>query len=273
MHPDLIEQRELLDDLGGALERDELALYYQPIVDMQLGSVVGAEALLRWNHPSRRLVPPSKFIPIAEESGLILSIGRWVLNEACRQGALWRIRFPDHTRFAMSVNVSARQLADATFIDDLRAALACFNIDPPTLTLELTESMMVSDDELTAERIARIRETGVRIAIDDFGTGYSSLSYLQQFPVDAIKIDRSFTERMSAEGRNFEVTRSIVELGRSLELQIVAEGIEHAGQVAAFQSLGCTHAQGYYYGRPVPADEFTRVISRSIFTPRAQRAA
>jgi EAL domain-containing protein (putative c-di-GMP-specific phosphodiesterase class I) len=268
-----VEQRELLDDLGGALERDELALFYQPIVNMHDGRVVGAEALLRWNHPSRRLVPPSKFIPIAEQSGLILGIGRWVLNSACQQVALWRIRFPALDSFSMAVNVSARQLADSAFVEDLRDALESFSIDPATLTLELTESLMVGDDDVTAVRIREIRELGVRIAIDDFGTGYSSLSYLQQFPVDVIKIDRSFTERMSAEGRNFEVTRSIVELGRSLELEIVAEGIEHEAQVSAFRALGCTHAQGYYFGRPVPADEFTRVISRAIYAPAARRAA
>jgi EAL domain-containing protein (putative c-di-GMP-specific phosphodiesterase class I) len=267
MHPDLVEQRELLDDLNGALERRELVLFYQPVVEMQTGTVVGAEALIRWQHPSRRIVPPSKFIPIAEQSGLILPIGRWVLQEACRQGALWRIRFPDRSRFSMAVNVSARQLEEPAFVDELRATLRGYNVDPQSLTLELTESMMLRDDETTVCRLRQIRELGVRIAIDDFGTGYSSLGYLQQFPVDVIKIDRSFTERLSSDGRNFEVTRSIVELGRSLGVDIVAEGIEHAGQVAAVRSLGCTHGQGYYFGRPVPADDFTKIISRSIFAP------
>jgi diguanylate cyclase (GGDEF)-like protein len=272
MHPDLVEQRELLDDLTGALEREELVLYYQPLIDMPTEGVVGAEALIRWNHPTRRLVPPSKFIPIAEESGLIVPIGRWVLEEACRQGALWRIRFPGHRGFTMAVNISARQLAQPSFIEDVRATLHGFHTDPASLTLELTESMMLADDEVTALTIREIRELGVRVAIDDFGTGYSSLAYLQQFPVDVIKIDRSFTERLSADGRNFEVTRSIVELGRSLNLEIVAEGIEHAGQVAAIRSLGCTHGQGYYYGRPMPAAEFTKLISRAIFAPTSRAA-
>jgi EAL domain-containing protein (putative c-di-GMP-specific phosphodiesterase class I) len=273
MHPDLVEQRELHDDLSGALEREEFALYYQPIVDMRDGSIVGAEALLRWNHPTRRLVPPSKFIPIAEQSGLISAIGRWVLEQACRQAAIWRAGFPEYPQLSISVNVSARQLADPGFPAELQAALDRVRVEPQMLTLELTESMMLKDDEVTAERMARIRETGARIAIDDFGTGYSSLSYLQQFPVDAIKIDRSFTERLSADGRNFEVTRTIVELGRSLGLEIVAEGIEHAGQVAAIRSLGCTHAQGYYFGRPMPADEFARMISQAILASQQTRAA
>jgi EAL domain-containing protein (putative c-di-GMP-specific phosphodiesterase class I) len=273
MHPGLVEQRELHDDLSVALEREELALYYQPIIDLRGGNVVGAEALLRWHHPSRRLVPPVKFIPIAEQSGLILPIGRWVLNEACKQAALWRIRFPDLEAFSIAVNVSALQLNDPAFVDDLSAVIDAFSMQPEHLTLELTESVMIHDDHGTAARLRQIRELGVRIAIDDFGTGYSSLGYLQQFPVDVIKIDRSFTERMSADGRNFEVTRSIVELGRSLDVEIVAEGIEHGGQLAAFRSLGCTHGQGYYFGRPVPADEFARVISRSIFAPPQWRAA
>jgi diguanylate cyclase (GGDEF)-like protein len=272
MHPELIENRELLDDLNGALERGELVNHYQPIVDLQTGRVTGAEALLRWNHPSRRLVPPVKFIPLAEQSGLIVPIGRWVLNEACRQSALWRIRHPENRTFAMHVNVSVRQLAEESFIDDLKAALHDFNTDPASLTLELTESMMLDDNAASTRRVEQIRELGVRIAIDDFGTGYSSLGYLQQFTVDAIKIDRSFTERLSQDGRNMEVTRSIVELGLSLGLNIVAEGIEHVEQVAAFRSLGCTHGQGYYYARPMPAGEFARLISREIFAPLARVA-
>jgi EAL domain-containing protein (putative c-di-GMP-specific phosphodiesterase class I) len=195
-----------------------------------------------------------------------------VLQEACRQGALWRIRFPDHQGFAMAVNISARQLAQPSFVQELHDTLEGFHTDPASLTLELTESMMLGDDEATTRKIQEIRELGVRVAIDDFGTGYSSLGYLQQFPVDVIKIDRSFIERLSVDGRNFEVTKSIVELGRSLNLEIVAEGIEHAGQVAAIRSLGCTHGQGYYYGRPMPAGEFTKLISRAIFLP-LQRAA
>ncbi len=260
MHPELIEVRELSRDLELALTRGELVNYYQPVMDMETGRIAGAEALLRWHHPVRGLIPPGRFIPLAEQSGLILPIGLRALSEALKTGADWRGRFPELPPLQMHVNVSAQQLYDDLFVHELATIMRAFAVDPATVTLELTESM-AQDGEMAIGKMRQLRELGVRLTIDDFGTGYSSLSYLQDLPVTGIKIDRSFTERVGDE-RDAGVTRSIVELGHSLNLDIVVEGVEHEAQVAVFRGLGCRWAQGYFYGPAVTADEFAALLAR-----------
>ena len=235
-------------DLADALEHHQLFLLYQPTFDLQSEKVIGVEALIRWHHPARGVIPPIEFIPIAEESGLIVPIGRWVLDEACRQAMIW---YRHGHRIDMSVNVSGRQLDDDELIEDVRHALGESGLDPTTLTLEITETTLMRDAEATAKRLHLLKELGVRIAIDDFGTGYSSLAYLRQFPVDALKIDRSFISGIAGSKGSAALIHTLVQLGKTLDIETLAEGIEDQAQLETLQREHCDHGQGFLFSRPL----------------------
>ncbi|SDY78015.1 diguanylate cyclase (GGDEF) domain-containing protein [Geodermatophilus africanus] len=242
---------ELITDLDSAVAAGQLAVHYQPTVELAEGATTGYEALLRWQHPTRGLVPPLEFIPLAEESGAIVEIGRWVLTEATAQAARW-------SRGAgrpidIAVNLSARQLIDDDVVATVRGTLAASGLPAAQLTLEVTESVLIEDVEAVVDSLRALRGLGVRIAIDDFGTGYSSLSYLRRLPADVVKIDRSFVQDLGSGGRSTTLVASIIELARSLDLEVVAEGVETEEQHAVLGRLACSHAQGYLFGRPRPA--------------------
>ncbi|WNB87182.1 EAL domain-containing protein [Cellulomonas sp. ATA003] len=238
-------------DLHHALDAGQLELHYQPIVALDSGTVTGYEALLRWNHPERGPVSPQEFIPLAEDTGLIVPIGRWVTREASRQAVAWQRAGGAPVR--MSVNVSARQFHHPGFAQDVAAALDATGLDPRLLTLEITESLLVQDSAQVAGRLRRLKEMGLRLALDDFGTGWSSLGYLRRFPIDVLKIDRSFVDGIATSAEDRAVAGAIVQLGRTLGLEVVAEGVEDPDQVAVLQELRCPSAQGYHFGRPAPA--------------------
>jgi diguanylate cyclase (GGDEF)-like protein/PAS domain S-box-containing protein len=266
MHVRVVERLELEADLAMALGRQQLEVHYQPIVALSDQRITSYEALLRWNHPTRGLVGPNRFIPLAERSGLIVPIGRFVLREACRQVAAWRRDLPGAEDLTVSVNVSMHQLTACDLVAEVAAALADAGLPAPALTLELTESALARDTEATIATLKRLKQLGVRIAIDDFGTGYSSLAYLHRFPVDVLKIDRSFVTSVASGRQSPALARAIVDLGRSLDLLTVAEGIEHASELSQFRQLECTHGQGFLFSRPVAAKaaaELLRVPSPS----------
>jgi diguanylate cyclase (GGDEF)-like protein len=260
VHDATIGLLQLKTDLQFALARDEFALVYQPLVDLDTTEIRGVEALLRWRHPRRGLVGPTEFVPIAEETGLIVPIGRWVLEQACLQAREWRDARGGRG-LEMSVNLSGRQIEDPGLVADVRRALDDAGLDPQMLTLEITESVLMRDAEQTIDALRRLREVGVRLAIDDFGTGYSSLSYLRRLPVDILKIDRSFVAVVDSGPDEAALVRSIVSLGASLRLETVAEGIEQPQQLAQLRSLGTRLGQGYYFAKPLPAEAVERLFA------------
>jgi diguanylate cyclase (GGDEF)-like protein len=250
-------------DLAEALRDDQLFLLYQPTFDLQTMRVMGAEALLRWHHPTRGALSPDEFVPIAEESGLIVPIGRWVLQEACTQAAAWHTR--GH-RVGIAINVSARQLDDDTLIDDVREALGDSGLEARWLTLEVTETALMHDPEATARRLRALKRLGVRIAIDDFGTGYSSLAYLRQFPADALKIDRSFVSDVAASQQSTALVRTLVHLGKTLNIETLAEGIEDRAQLQTLRQEHCDQGQGFFFSRPLDVDALEAFL-RSAESP------
>jgi diguanylate cyclase (GGDEF)-like protein len=261
---DRAAQRLALEvDLRHALERDELHLHYQPVVNLAGGTIEGFEALLRWSHPSRGQIPPSAFIPVAEDTGLIAPIGAWVAEEACRQLARWRKILPNGRGLTMAVNLSARQLRDPDLVPAMRRALDRSALPGHALCLELTESLLMSNPGAAADVLAALREIGVKLSIDDFGTGYSSLAYLRRFQVDHVKIDRSFVDDLDREDTADEtLVTAIVAMAKALRVVTIAEGVETAGQAERLRRIGCTVAQGYLYSRPVPADQIPAVAAQ-----------
>jgi EAL domain-containing protein (putative c-di-GMP-specific phosphodiesterase class I) len=249
------EQIILAGDLRHAIERDQLELHYQPQVT-NTGELVGFEALLRWHHPQRGEVSPTVFIPIAEASGLILPIGRWVLIEACRQGAAWQV--PGKPRVKVAVNVSVAQFLQGDFYDLVIGTMRRFDVVPGCLELEITESVLMMDNGAASEKLSALRSAGVRIAIDDFGTGYSSLAYLQRLPVDSLKIDRSFVSAIAADAtdasRRSAVVRAVTAMALDLGISVTAEGVETTAQHQYLTQLGCHRLQGFLFGKPQPAD-------------------
>jgi diguanylate cyclase (GGDEF)-like protein/PAS domain S-box-containing protein len=273
MHTELVQRVQLESDLRRALEAGELFLQYQPTFDLGSGQIVGAEALARWNHPVRGLVPPTEFIPLAEASGLIRPLGAWVLREACRQAAEWQRSSPPREKpLTLNINLSGRQLQFAEVVDDVAQALTESGLPPSSLVLEMTESVLMDDNEDVLTILRRIKALGARLAIDDFGTGYSSLSYLHRFPVDMLKIDRSFVERLSHASDNAELARTIVRLGQSLQLVTVAEGVEDSAQFLALRRMGCDVGQGFYFGRPMESEEISRLLGDDIAPPARKPA-
>jgi len=258
----------LRTELDAALARGEFTLHYQPIFDLTDLHIEGVEALIRWNHPTKGMLPPDQFIAVLEDSGQIVDVGRWVLDEACAQVTRWRAAGHDLT---MSVNVSMRQLEFEGFVDDVRVALTTHALAPDALLIEITESVLMKDAHATVDRLKRLKELGVKIAIDDFGTGYSSLAYLRQFPVDVLKIDRSFVSEMSGSPDAAALIHTLVELGRTLGLVTLAEGIEEQDQFEGLRSENCNHGQGFLFSRPVPAASIEDLLVRP--TPRAELTA
>ncbi|MDA0181315.1 EAL domain-containing protein [Solirubrobacter phytolaccae] len=252
MHVHALARLDGREQLERAIEKEELVLHYQPIVDLDLGRVAGFEALVRWQHPTRGLLGPGEFIPLAEETGLIVPLGRWVLREACRTATAWA------GAPYLSVNVASAQLEQEGFVEEVACALRDASLVSSRLVLEVTESSLVGED--SAERLQALRKLGIRLAIDDFGTGYSSLSYLRRFPMDVLKIDRSFTQEACEDGA---LLQAIVAMGESLGLVLVPEGIESEEQADELRALGCRLGQGFLFGRPVPASELTGVATRS----------
>jgi diguanylate cyclase (GGDEF)-like protein len=249
-------RRDTETALAGAIDRGELRLLYQPIVDISDGSIAGFEALLRWERPGHGVVAPNDFIPLAEETGLIIPIGEWVLTEACLQAARWNREFMDRP-LHVSINVSGRQLNQANLRDTVERAVHGAGIDPECVTLELTESMLLDDADWALAQLESVKRLGVRIAIDDFGTGYSALSYLRLFPIDVVKIDRSFIADLGAMAADTTVVAAVIALSHALGHQVVAEGVETADHLAALVTLGCDQAQGYFFAKPITTAEAT----------------
>ena len=252
MRADEHERMALEQDLRVALRDGQLRLHYQPIVDLTTGGVSGVEALVRWEHPARGLLTPYQFIGAAEDSGLIVPVGRWVLEEACRQGSAWQRKGGGHERLRVSVNVSARQFQQPQWADEVAHALLSSGFTPEHLVLEITESVLMEDTVTTSKRLGELRELGVRIAIDDFGTGYSSLGYLRHFPIDILKVDKSFIDGVADGPHESALARAVIKLAATLNLDAVAEGVSTRKQLASLRRLRCRFAQGYYFARPQP---------------------
>ena len=252
MREQALENLEMEADLERAIRSDELTLFYQPEVDLRSGRIIGFEALVRWNHPRRGLLPPAEFIPLAEQTGLILPLGDWGLTEACRQLVAWRRSgHPELASARMSVNLSARQFERADLVERVRQVLSDTELGPGCLRLEVTESSLISDAAFALETMQALGKLGVGLHMDDFGIGYSSLHYLQRYPFDTLKIDRSFVQGMVRDRESHQIVRSILDLARSFGLDVVAEGIEDADQLQELKKLGCPCGQGYYFARPM----------------------
>jgi EAL domain-containing protein (putative c-di-GMP-specific phosphodiesterase class I) len=251
MHANIMDRMQLVADLQGAVENKELILYYQPIIDLNTQQLTGFEALVRWNHPKRGLIYPMEFIPLAEEHGLIYQIGAWILHEACRELKLLQTRYPAQPPLSMSVNISSRQFSQQDLVEILSRFLNETGVDPHSVILEITESMIMENVDAAVGTMNRLRNMGIRLHIDDFGTGHSSLSYLQLFPVNALKIDRSFINKLTAGGNNQEIITHIVSLAKSLNFEVIAEGIEMEHQLAKIKNLHCGYGQGFLFARPM----------------------
>jgi EAL domain-containing protein (putative c-di-GMP-specific phosphodiesterase class I) len=254
--------------LQQALRRGELRLVYQPIIDLSTRSLVGAEALVRWEHPVRGLLGPGAFIPMAEETGLIVPVGRWVLEEACRQAVKWQHALPSTASFSVSVNLAARQLEQPDIVQQVAGVLRETGLEPHRLELELTETAVINQAESTIAAIDALKAIGVRLAIDDFGTGYSSLSYLQRLAVDTVKIDQSFTKALAPESSTTSIVQAVVMLAHALDMSITVEGIETPEQLGVVTSLGCNRGQGYYFSRPCSVVELDALLSQPALETR-----
>ena len=250
MHSEVLARLELRADLQRALVNDEFELYYQPVIRLSDSTATGVEALVRWRHPERGLIGPVEFIPFAEESGLIIPLGRWVLREGCRQAMAIQDYVLAEPRLNMNINISVNQLHQSDIVADVHDALTDSGLDPASLTLEITETVMMTNADLAEQRLIELKQLGVRIAIDDFGTGYSSLAYLSRFPVDVIKMDRSFLFA-GASPLASGLATAIISLGKTFELDVVAEGIEFPEQGSTLRGLGCELGQGFYFARPM----------------------
>jgi diguanylate cyclase (GGDEF)-like protein len=257
-----VERQSIEESLRRALERQEFALHYQPKINLRTGAITGAEALIRWTHPSRGPVSPAQFIPVAEDCGLIVPIGNWVLREACKQARAWvNAGLPLAT---MAVNISAMEFRDENFLEGVLAILKDTGLDPRSLELELTESVLMKRAETTEPILKTLRATGVQLAVDDFGTGYSSLSYLTKFSIDALKIDQSFVRQITSAPGETSIVSAVISMGRSLNLRVVAEGVETHEELAFLQAHQCDEAQGYYFSRPVPPQQFAKLLETGI---------
>ncbi|MBP7490213.1 MAG: EAL domain-containing protein, partial [Azospira sp.] len=262
MDKDVGERLRLSNDLRLALARNEFVLHYQPQIDLRTQEVIGAEALIRWQHPELGLLAPGRFIGIAEDTGLIVPIGEWVIRMACHQAAAWqRAGLPP---LVVAVNLSAVQFMRGDLVGTVASALATSALPSRCLELELTESILIQDAENILGTVQRLNAIGVQMSIDDFGTGYSSLSYLKRFAVDKLKVDQSFVRDLCSDPDDAAIVRAIIQLARSLGLKTIAEGVETAEILALLQELGCDEAQGYYFAKPLPADNFSAFLSQRL---------
>jgi diguanylate cyclase (GGDEF)-like protein/PAS domain S-box-containing protein len=265
MRRSLIQRMDLETGLRRAVRNDEFVLHYQPIVDVEDGRITGLEALVRWNDPDRGVIPPGEFIPLAEETGLILPMGKWVLEQACSQASAWRRRYHNFD-LKISVNISARQFQQPTFVSDVGDVLRMTQLPPGSLVLELTESILVQDSSVAVRKINELKELGVQLALDDFGTGYSSLNYLRAFPIDVLKIDKSFIDGVGKGVEESALARAIVQIGETLCLRTVAEGIESEEQAVELRSLGCGEGQGFFFARPLDARGVEALLADEVPT-------
>jgi diguanylate cyclase (GGDEF)-like protein len=259
MRERIVSRFEVENDLRKAIEERQFIVNYQPIVSLRDNRICGFEALVRWKHPTRGLIPPGEFIPISEESEIIVLLGRWVLREACRQMAEWRRCYPRLGPLTISVNVATRQLSDSCLVEDVESALADSGLHPESLALEMTESSIMGNAQRTLTTLDRLKAMNVGLEIDDFGTGYSSLSYLQRLPFDTLKIDRSFVREMAAGNGSLDIVKAILQLAHSLKLDVIAEGVETKRQLSKLRELGCDYLQGYLFSRPVDAGAAERL--------------
>ena len=273
MHAALLRRMELEAELRRAIANDQFVLHYQPIVVAEGGAVVGAEALVRWEHPERGMIPPAQFIPIAEQAGLIALLGGWILREAVRQAAEWRAAGIGGGELWVSVNLSVEQLANPALVGEVELALKDFGLPAHLLMLELTESAVMRDVVTAAQRLDALKALGVRIGVDDFGEGHSSLAYLASLPLDMLKIPKTFVDPLGAPEANLALVRAIVELARSFGLHTVAEGIEEREQLAPLIGLGCDLAQGYLFARPASAAAVAELAGRAGVSRRRGAAA
>ena len=271
MNARAVERQSIEESLRRALLRDEFTLHYQPLICLKSGAIVGAEALIRWTHPSRGALAPAQFIPIAEDCGLIVPIGRWVLREACRQARAWIAS--GYPAIRMAVNVSAMELSEARFLQGVLAIVRETGMEPGQLELELTESVLMKRVDSTVAILRTLRDRGVRVAIDDFGTGYSSLSYLRRFPIDTLKVDQSFVRQTGTGGGDAAIVTAVISMARSLKLRVIAEGVETKSELDFLQAHHCDDAQGFYFSKPVPASEFAGLLTRGTPKPAAPRRA
>jgi diguanylate cyclase (GGDEF)-like protein/PAS domain S-box-containing protein len=260
MHAEAIQRVEFESELRKALEQSQFVLYYQPTIDLLTGRLTGVEALVRWQHPRRGLVPPSEFIPVAEESGMIVPLGQWIMREACRQVRAWQNEFPADEPITLSVNLSGRQLRHSNLLRDVADALDDSGLQPSRLVLEITESVLMTDMAATLSRLFQLKSLGLKLAIDDFGTGYSSFAYLRRFPVDIIKIDKSFVDGIATEPTASALVDAMIRIAKTLNLETVAEGVEQPEQADRLRALQCNIGQGYLFSRPLPSDEMARLL-------------
>jgi diguanylate cyclase (GGDEF)-like protein len=263
MHARAVTLLQLETDLRHAIERDELEMYYQPIIDLDSMRLFGFESLIRWNHPTRGLVPPNEFIPVSEDTGLIVPMTLWILRTSCRQMVEWQRKHPSNKDLVVSVNVSGKHFAQKDLVEQIKTILVETEINPSCLKLELTESAVMDNAESVIAMMRQIRDLGIQLSIDDFGTGYSSLSYLHRFPINTLKVDRSFVNTMEDGSENGEIVRTVIALAKTLRLSVVAEGIETIHQLHQLRILGCEYGQGYLFSRPVRVEEAERLIDDS----------
>jgi len=261
MNKDSLKRFTLESNLRLALDRNEMFLHYQPKLDLRTGEISGVEALLRWKHPQLGMVSPAEFIPLAEESGLIIEIGKWVLKMACRQNVEWQKQGLAPMRVA--VNLSARQFRDEKLLQDISDILDDTGLASDWLEIEVTESMVMHDAKHAIQILQQLKLLGIRLSIDDFGTGYSSLAYLRHLPVDCVKIDRSFIKDIPNEADDMAITTGIIGLAHCLRLEVVAEGIETANQLEFLKANGCDEIQGYFFSKPLPVPELTSLLERN----------
>jgi EAL domain-containing protein (putative c-di-GMP-specific phosphodiesterase class I) len=263
MHMAAQKRFQLTGDLRRAVRDGHFTVHYQPLIDLESNAVLGLEALVRWDHPTLGQIPPTDFIPLAEETGLIVQIGRFVLNEACRQRQTWVAEHPDYSRLYVSVNLSTRQFkSPGEIVQTVREATERAGMDPSVLVLEVTESILMGDRESITRDLQALRELGARIAIDDFGTGYSALSYLREFPIDWVKMDRSFVADLAFGSGDAALVRSVLELGEALDMQIIAEGIEDQNQLTSLSDLSCSVGQGFYFAPPLDAYDVSALLGK-----------
>ena len=260
MHTRAVTLMQLETDLRYAIERDEMVVYYQPIIDLESIELIGFESLMRWQHPQRGLVPPSEFIPVSEITGLIVPMTLWILRKSCEQMVKWQSLSPTNKNLIVSVNLSGKHFAHADLVDQVQRILHETGLDPSRLKLEITESAVMENAETAIRMLKQIRDLGIQLSIDDFGTGYSSLSYLHRFPINTLKVDRSFVSKMEEGSENGEIVRTIVALAKALNLSVIAEGIESIHQLHQLRVLGCEYGQGFLFSRPVPVAEAQRIV-------------